>query len=42
MAYADGNTQPQQPQPQPEPRIVERGAGISVHWPETPQPQPES
>ncbi|WP_256177191.1 hypothetical protein [Kitasatospora aureofaciens] len=37
MAYANGDAQ--QPQPQPEPRVVERGGGISIHWPQ-PAPQP--
>lgn len=38
MSYADGPapTNPQ-PQPQPGPRIVERGNGASVVWP---QPSP--
>lgn len=38
MAYANGTT-PIDPQPQPEPRIVERGSGASIVWPQ-PDPKP--
>ncbi len=38
MAYANGNT-PADPQPPAEPRVVERGTGVSVVWPQ-PTPQP--
>lgn len=38
MAYSDG-TAPIDPKPQPEPRIIERGNGASVIWPQ-PEPQP--
>ncbi|MFE6868327.1 hypothetical protein ACFVFS_17395 [Kitasatospora sp. NPDC057692] len=38
MAYANGTPQPADPQPTPqlpaEPRVVERGSGYSVVWPQ--------
>jgi hypothetical protein len=37
MAYSDG-TAPIDPQPPAEPRVVERGDGASVIWPQPTQP----